>query len=327
MNDTLILIVSGVIAGSCPVLFAALGETLSEKAGVINLSLDGCLLLSALSAFAASYQTSSLMIGFLAAMMTGALVSLFLGIMTLYFRVSQVALGFVLSLFCRDLAYFFGNAYNRLQGVEVGPLPIPFLSDLPVIGPSVFSHNIVVYLSFLLPCALWIYSDKTKAGLSMKSVGENPYAAYARGYNPRLIRLCHVIAGGILTGIGGAAFSLFLKAGWGRPQGCEGTGWIALALVIFGSWNMFRVALGCYIFSFLQIMGLLFQQWFSDVPAQVFQVAPFPLMIFSLVLVYFTNRFSETSVGRNQRKYRLFFLTARFLSKPAPSHLGKTFEP
>lgn len=327
MNDTLILVISGVIAGSCPVLFAALGETLSEKAGVINLSLDGCILLSALSAFVATYHTSSLTAGFVAAILTGACVSLFLGYMAIYLQVSQVALGFVLSLFLRDLAYFFGNSYNRLQVLDIQPLFIPYLSHIPVLGPSLFSHNLVVYTSIFLPFLLWIYADKTKSGLAMKAVGENPYAAFARGYDPRWIRLCHVVAGGALTGASGAAFSLFLKTGWGRPQGCEGAGWIALALVIFGSWNIFRVAVGCYIFSFLQIMGLLFQQWFSDFPAQVFQVAPFPLMIFSLVLVHVTNRVSDSFIDQEKHRFRLLISLVRFLSRPAPAHLGKTFEP
>lgn len=327
MNETLVLVASGVVAGSCPVLFAALGETLSEKSGVINLSLDGCILLSALSAFVASYHSSSILIGFLAAALTGSCVSLLLGFMSIFLGVSQVALGFVLSLLCRDLAYFLGNSYNRLHGSEVIPFPLPLLSDIPLVGPAFFSHNWVVYSSFAMIFFLWFYTERTDSGLKMKAVGENPHAAFARGYNPQWIRLAHVVAGGVFAGLAGASFSLFVKAGWGRPQGCEGTGWIALALVIFGGWSFWRVALGCYIFSFLQIMGLFMQQWFVDVPSQVFQVAPFPLMIFSLVLVHYSTLFSNHPLFEKKGTLRTLFSFVRLLSKPAPAHLGKSFDP
>jgi len=327
MNETFVLVASGIVAGSCPVLFAAIGETLSEKSGVINLSLDGCILLSALSAFVASYHSSSILIGFVAAVLTGSFVSLLLGFMSIFLGVSQVALGFVLSLLCRDLAYFLGNSYNRLHGSEVLPMPIPFLSDIPFIGPTLFNQNLVVYCSLLSVFLLWFYTERTVPGLMMKSVGENPHAAFARGYNPKWIRLIHVIAGGAFAGLAGASFSLFVKAGWGRPQGCEGTGWIALALVIFGGWSFWRVAFGCYVFSFLQIMGFYMQQWFVDVPSQVFQVAPFPLMIFSLILVHFSNRFTIQSRFEKNGALRYVYSFIRLLSKPSPAHLGKHFEP
>ena len=327
MNEAWIVILSGVVAGSCPVLFAALGETLSEKSGVINLSLDGCILLCAFTAFVASYHTGSVMAGFAAAALTGSLVSLVLGLISIFLSVSQVALGFVLSLLCRDLAYFFGNSYSRVQGVEVAHWPVPWLSSIPVIGPSFFQHNMVVYLSMVCIVLLWFYSERTGAGLSMKAAGENPHASFARGGRPRLVRLYHVVAGGALAGIAGASFSLFFKAGWGRPQGCEGTGWIALALVIFGGWSFFRVALGCYLFSLLQIVGVFMQQHFVDVPAQVFQVAPFPLMIFSLALIHVYGRVSQRVIMEPHGPFR--FLSAFFtkVTHPAPAHLGKHFEP
>jgi simple sugar transport system permease protein len=247
--------------------------------------------------------------------------------MSLFLGVSQVALGFVLSLLCRDLAYFLGNGYNRIQGVEVLPLPIPFLSDIPVIGPSFFNHNMVVYASVSAIFLLWFYTEKSGFGLHVKAAGENPYAAFARGGRPKMVRFVHVIAGGFMTGLSGAAFSLVVKAGWGRPQGCEGTGWIALALVIFGGWSFWRVAVGCYIFSFLQILGLFMQQWFQDIPAQVFQVAPFPLMIFSLALIHFSSKVSGQSLPDRGGAFRFVFSFVRALSKPAPAHLGKHFEP
>ena len=327
MNETFIMIFSGIIAGSCPVLLAALGETISEKAGVINLSLDGCILLSALTGFVVSYHSASIALGFLAAAFISTCVSFVIGFLSLYLGVSQVAVGFVLTLLCRDLAYFFGNSYSRLQCIEIQSISIPFLSRIPFAGPVFFSHNALVYFTFCAVPLIWIFTERTSLGLKMKSVGENPYASYVRGIFPRRVRLFYTMLGGFFVGLSGASFSLFLKAGWGRPQGCEGTGWIALALVIFGGWSYVRVAAGCFLFSFLQIVGVFSQQWYSYIPAQVFQVAPFPLMIFSLVLVHFTQRWARDSLREKQGSTKIASRIFHLFSNAAPGHLGKFFRP
>jgi simple sugar transport system permease protein len=315
-------LLGSVVAGATPILFAAMGETLSEKSGVINLSLDGTILLSAMTSFAVAFHSGSVLLGFAAGSLTGLIVSAILATFSIFFYVSQVALGFVLTLTCRDLAYFLGNSLARQTGPQVPFAKIPFLGDIPFIGPVFFSHNMVVYFSLLLIVFIWLYTEKTRPGLILKSVGENPYAAYSRGMAPRKIRWIYTIVGGLLTGISGASFSLYAKASWGNPQGCEGTGWIALALVIFGGWGPLRVALGCYLFAFLQVMGIHFQQWFPNVPFQVFQVAPFPLMIFSLVVVNLTrnrNRFFDPT-----NRSPILSLLDR-VSGNAPSHLGQHF--
>ncbi len=126
---------------------------------------------------------------------------------------------------------------------------------------------------------------RTAPGLKIRCVGENPDGAYARGIDPDRVQLLYAVAGGMMVGIAGAAFSLCVKPGWGQPQGCEGSGWIALALVIFGGWHPVKAAAGAYLFAFLQVMSIHLQAWYPGIPAQVFQVAPFPLMIFILVLI------------------------------------------
>jgi simple sugar transport system permease protein len=170
----------------------------------------------------------------------------------------------------------------------------------------------------------WWYVYHTATGLTLRAVGENPRAAYARGTDPRKIQLVHVILGGLLVGLAGASFSLCTKPGWGRPQGAEGTGWIALAIVIFGGWHPVKVAAGAYFFAFLQVMGIQLQDWFTSVPSQVFQVAPFPLMIFALLFSYMIQR-DPRETGREPRL--LFRRLFRFLSGAAPTALGKPFEP
>lgn len=291
MNDlNLTILFASVIAGAAPVVLAALGETITEKAGLINLSLDGSILLSAMTAFAVAYETDSLVMGVVSGAVVGAAVAAIVGIFSSYLGQSQVAVGFVLTLMTRDLAYFLGNSYSRLQGPQVTPLPIPLFKEIPFLGLIFFNHNLLVYLSLFFIGFCWWYIYRTPLGLQLRAVGEHPASAYARGINPQKAQILYAVCGGLLVGLAGAAFSLSAKPGWGRPQGAEGTGWIALAIVIFGGWNPVKAAAGAYLFSFLQILGIYFQGWIPSVPAQVFQVAPFPLMIFTLLLMYFVQK-------------------------------------
>jgi len=320
LNLTILL--AGVVAGAAPIVLATLGETISEKAGVINLALEGSILLSAMAAFAIAYETGSVLAGFAAAGLVGAAIALVIVVFSHYLNQNQVAVGFVLTLMMRDLAYFLGNSYSRLQGPQVDPLPIAGLSRLPVIGEVLFKHNYPVYLSLMLTGLCWWYIYHTRQGLQLRAVGEHPRAAYARGFNARLRQLGYAVGGGVLVGLAGATFSLSTKPGWGRPQGSEGTGWIALALVIFGGWHPIRAAIGAYLFSFLQVMGIYFQAWFPSIPAQVFQVVPFPLMIFTLVLIHLAQK--ETVFNRVTEKTWIRSVQA-ILSGPPPAALGKPF--
>ncbi|MBW1777622.1 MAG: ABC transporter permease [Deltaproteobacteria bacterium] len=319
-----LLLFSGVVAGATPILLAALGETLTEKAGVINLSLDGTILLAAMVAFAVAFETQSAFLGCIAACLVGALVAAAVGLFSLKLGQSQVAVGFVLTLTARDLAYFLGNPYARLHGPQFSSVPIPILSDIPVLGPVLFQHNRMVYAGLGMIVLCWAYIYRTPMGLRLRAVGEDPRAAFARGENPVRLQWIYTMCGGFLVGAAGAAFSLFVKPGWGRPQGAEGTGWIALALVIFGGWHPMRAAAGAYLFSFLQVLGIYFQGWIPTVPAQVFQVALFPLMIFTLLIIAYAQR---TTIPREDRhRLRLKALLEVF-SGAAPSALGKPLRP
>ncbi|MCB1831598.1 MAG: ABC transporter permease, partial [Gammaproteobacteria bacterium] len=255
-NLSLTLLLAGVLATAAPLIIAALGETLTEKAGVINLSLDGSLLLSAMVGFMAAYESGSFTLGFAAAAVTGAVIAALVGIFGIYLGQLQVAVGFALTLMCKDLAYFLGNPYARLQGPQLLSLELPWLSDIPLLGPVLFRQPLVVYLSLLLIALVWWYLYRTGRGLELRAVGENPEAAYTRGIDPRRKQLLYTLVGGALVGAAGAAFSLGIKPGWGRPQGIEGIGWIALAIVIFGGWHPVKVALGALLFAFLQVIGI-----------------------------------------------------------------------
>ena len=252
----------------------------------------------------------------------GAIVAALIAVLSIYFGLSQVAVGFVLTLTTRDLAYFWGNPFSRIHGPQVPPLPIPVLNKIPWMGEIFFSHNLPVYFSLTMIFFVWWYIHRTAPGLALRSVGEAPRAAFARAIDPRRLQFVYAVAGGALVGIAGAAFSLAVKPGWGRPQGAEGIGWIALALVIFGGWHPLKVAVGAYLFSFLQVMGIYFQNWLPSVPAQVFQVAPFPLMIFTLVLMSLAQKQSLRQLAEEKPWLRPIL---RFFSASAPGALGKSF--
>lgn len=316
------ILMASILAAAAPVVLAAVGETISEKSGVINLSLDGTILLSAMVAFAVAYEMQNVPLGFLAACGVGGVVAALIGFFSLFLNQSQVAVGFVLTLTLKDLAYFLGNPYSRIYGPQAGPFPIPVLKEIPFLGTVLFGQNLPVYLSVLVIGLGWWYVYRTRLGLSMRAVGENPEAAYARGLNSRAIQMGYTVLGGLLVGLAGATFSLCTKPGWGRPQGAEGTGWIALAIVIFGGWHPVKAALGAYLFAFLQVMGIQFQGWWPSVPAQVFQVAPFPLMIFALLLMHLAQK----GPGKKTEKNPFWFdhLKALLGGSP-PGALGRTF--
>lgn len=318
LNITILL--ASVVAGAAPIVLAALGETITEKAGIINLSLDGTILLSAMAAFAVAFETNSLVMGFITGAVVGALVASVVAVFSIYLGQSQVAVGFVLTLMARDLAYFLGNSYSRIQGPQVRPVPVPFLKEIPFLGPVFFNHNLPVYFSLFLIVFCWWYIYRTPLGLQLRAVGEHPAAAYARGTDPQKVQMFYAVCGGFFVGLAGAVFSLSAKPGWGRPQGAEGTGWIALALVIFGGWNPIKAALGAYLFSFLQVIGIYCQGWLPSVPAQVFQVAPFPLMIFTLLLMYLAQK--ESVLRWAEDKARIRSMLSIF-SGAAPAALGK----
>jgi ABC-type uncharacterized transport system permease subunit len=284
--DSILLIrtLASVVSGATPLVFAGIGETITEKAGVINLSLDGTILLSAMTAFAVAYTTNSVLLGFLAAMGIGAFMALIIAFGSITLRQDQVAIGFVLTMLGAELSSFLGNPFVRLKGPSVPHLPIPYLADLPVAGPILFNHNLVVYLGYALIIVSWLYIFKTQPGLRLQGIGERPEAAFARGSHVNLMRYAYTAIGGALVGFAGASYSLSIKLGWSHRH-TAGNGWIALAIVIFGGWHPLRVAFGAYLFGSLKSLSSIFQRVAPGIPSQFFNGAPFALMIVVLLLV------------------------------------------
>lgn len=319
---------AAVVAASPPMVFAVLGETITERAGVINLSLNGTLMLTAMAGFAVALRTGSLLAGFAAAMAIGALVALLIAFGSLTLRLPQVAVGFVLTLLCRDLAYVLGQPYTGRPGPQVPHRPIPGLEGIPVLGPVLFGHNLVVYLSLVAIALTWLYIFRTRPGLKLLGLGEGPIAAFVRGIDVVRARYLYTLLGGALVGFGGASFSLLVDPGWSRPKGIDGTGWIALAIVIFGNWQPIRGALGAYFFVVLQQLAIKLQSALPNVPTQVFSTLPFPLMILTLLLVTIGNaEWVNRVLGTLPEGVRRFLLrTIRTLQTTPPAGLGTTVE-
>lgn len=288
--NLLIIGLASVVAAASPIVFAVLGETITERAGVINLSLNGLILLTAMAGFAVGLQTDSVILGFLMGAFIGAVVGLIVAFTSITLGQSQVAVGFVLTLLTRDLAYYLGSPITGQNGPRVPSTPIPVLSDIPVLGTLFFDHNLMIYASLVLIFIMWLWMFRTYPGLVLQGIGERPASAYVRGVDVNRQRYIYTIVGGAIAGLAGPAYSLSVKAGWqGTISGLDGIGWIALAITIFGGWNPVRAALGAYLFAFLQWASIQLQPVLTGIPSQALQVAPFPLMILTLLLVNIGN--------------------------------------
>lgn len=328
-NASLIISLAGVLAAAAPVLFAVIGETISERAGVLNLSMNGMILLSAMGSFAVALSTHNVVLGFITGAAIGGLVSLVVAFASLTLMQSQVAVGFVLALLCRDLSYFLGNPIMGQVAPRISQIAIPGLDRIPVLGALLFHQDVMTYLSFILVVVAWFFIFRTRPGLTLRGIGDRPAAAYVRGANVNRLRYLYAIVGGAIAGLAGPIYSLSVKAGWkGTISGLDGVGWIVLSITIFGGWKPFRAAFGAYLFAILQWLGLVLQPSLPSVPSQVLQVAPFPLMILTLLFVNIGNaEWVERSLSRLPENVRRDIAKAlRAMNATPPAALGVPFE-
>lgn len=320
MNDELIRTLASILLQSSPLMIAVCGETITERAGVINLSVDGTMLMAAMTGFVVALKTDSLLFGFLAAAIVGAIMALIVAFGSFRLRQNQVAIGFVLTLLGDDLSAFLGQNYTRIPGPVVKHLPIPFLKDLPVIGPIFFGQDLVVYFTIALVIFTWWYMSRTQPGLHLRSVGERPEASFARGINVNRLRYFYSIVGGALIGIAGAAYSLDVKLGWSDGH-TRGLGWIALAIVIFGGWSPLRGAFGAILFGATKALATVLQRRFPEVSVVAFNTIPWLLMI--LVLLMVGSQFTERLILFMPKPLR--GPLSRALRVSPPMALGTTF--
>lgn len=328
MDSTILASIGSIFTWAAPVVFAVMGETLTERSGVINLSLNGSMILSSMVGFAAATVTGSFFWGFAAGAAVGALVAFIIAFMSIGLKQSQVAVGYVLTLATKSLAYFLGAPFVGLPVMQLPLVSIPFLDTLPILGPILFNKTILTYISYLLivVCYIWIF--KTSKGLVLQGIGEQPSASFVRGANVNRLRYIYTILGGALIGIGGALYSLSVKTWNGQLTGIDGIGWIALAITIFGAWHPIRGALGSYFFVLLQWLGIALQPLMPNVNSRIFQVAPFPLMILALLFVNIGNAdwVERTLAGMPENARKLASKLIRGMRTRSPAALGTPFE-
>lgn len=297
VNDSFVVLIaaSAVLYGT-PLLFAALGELLAERSGVLNLGVEGMMLVGAVMGFWAVQQFAgaggvSLAAALAVAALAGALMALIHAFLVITLRANQIVSGLALTIFAGalGLSAYLGNDLN-LSGFPAEraftPIDVLGLRDLPIVGPILFDQSALVYLSWVCVLAIGFYLKRTRPGLNVRAVGESPGAADAMGINVTAYRYAHTLAGGAFAGIGGACFSLQITPQWVAGL-TGGAGWIAVALVIFAFWRADLCLVGAYLFGAFSALPLLLQArgWLTGVPAEVFISLPYVMTIVVLVIV------------------------------------------
>jgi simple sugar transport system permease protein len=306
MNIDLILhILVAAVAAGTPFVFAALGELITEKSGMLNLGVEGMMLVGAITGFIAMAKTGSLLLAMLCGMGAGAVMAAIFALLTLTLMANQVASGLALTIFGVGLSAFLGLNYTSIALGGVPELHIPLLSDIPVLGQLFFSYDILVYISVALFVAISWFLYKTKAGLILRGIGEAPKSAHALGYNVIRIRYLAVLFGGSLAGLGGVYLSVAYTPMWVEGM-VAGRGWVSLALVVFATWRPARVMLGAYLFGGITIAQFHVQGFGIEIPPQLLSMLPYIATI--VVLVF---------ISRDQNTIRL----------NSPASLGITYHP
>jgi ABC-type uncharacterized transport system permease subunit len=244
-----LILAAGVATGTV-LLFAAIGEIFAERAGVLNLGVEGMMLMGAVAGFSTTVSTGNPWLGVLLAMLAGGLISLLHAVVTIHFRADQVVSGLALTFLGSGLARVLGEGLSNAGNTELLPrLTIPVLSQVPALGPIFFrDQSILVYVGYLLVPIAWFWINRTRPGLHLRAVGEYPAAADAQGIGVYRLRYTYVFVGGLLAGLAGATITLATSPGWFSEQTTNGRGWIAVGLVIFAQWSPIRAAFGAYLF-------------------------------------------------------------------------------
>jgi simple sugar transport system permease protein len=273
-----------VIAASTPLLLAAAGELVVERAGVLNLGVEGMMILGAACGFAAAYFTGSTLVGAFAGVLAGALLALVFGTLTLGLAVNQVATGLALTILGTGLSGLIGAGF---VGARIAPAPqlaVPVLTGLPLVGRILFGQDAFVYASIALVAGIWRFLYGSRAGLVLRAVGDNPASAHALGHPVLRVRLIAVLFGGACAGLAGAYLSLAYTPFF-APGMTAGRGWIALALVVFASWRPLRLVAGAYLFGAVTILQLHAQGLGLGIPSQLMTSLPYLATVVVLVLI------------------------------------------
>jgi len=277
------ILIAAVGAGT-PFVFAALGELVTEKSGVLNLGVEGMMLVGAVTGFIAMAKTGSLLLAAACGMASGMAMAAVFGLLTLTLMANQVASGLALTIFGVGLSAFLGLDYTSFALPGVSELHLPLLSDLPLFGKLFFSYDILVYISIALFVAVSWFLYRTRAGLILRGIGEAPKSAHALGYNVIKIRYLAVLFGGAMAGLGGVYLSVAYTPVWVEGM-VAGRGWVSLALVVFATWRPARVMFGAYLFGAITIAQFHVQGLGIEIPSQLLSMLPYLATILVLVVI------------------------------------------
>ncbi len=255
--DPIIILQAGVASGTV-LLFATIGEIFTERSGILNLGLEGMMLIGAMSAYKTALATGNPWLGMFVGMLFAGLLSQVHALITIQFQADQVVSGLALTFLGTGLSLVFGEGLSKAGAVALLPsFSIPGLASIPFIGPILFENqNVMVYLGYLLIPVAWYFINRTRPGLHLRAIGEFPAAADALGINVNRLRYFYILVGGMLAGVAGATISLAVSPGWFSHLTTSGQGWIAIGLVIFAQWDPIRAAGGAYAFGALRRMIL-----------------------------------------------------------------------
>ena len=292
-----VLLLASLMVAATPILLAALGELVVERSGVLNLGVEGMMITGAICGFAAAVETGSPFAGFVAAAIGGAVLSLLFAGLTQVALANQVASGLALTLFGLGLSALMGQGYVGIKPPPTPRLDIPVLGDIPILGPILFGHDVMVYAGLGLCAAIWAMLKYTRAGLVLRAVGENHDAAHALGYKVVRVRVMAILFGGACAGLGGAYISLIRVPQWTEGM-TAGAGWIALALVVFASWKAGRVLLGAWLFGGVTVLQLNLQAAGVAIPVEYLSMSPYLITILVLVIMSADRSRAPGSLGR-----------------------------
>jgi len=282
--DSYALLIAATLNAGTVLALASLGLLINEKVGIVNLGAEGMMLCAAIAGFAAVVHTGNDALGFVAGIAAGALLAAIFGLLVIWLNTNQYATGLALTLFGGGFSAFVGTGYVQARMPARPSFAIPVLSDIPLLGPALFRHHPLVYLTVLFALALIWFMYRTRAGLIMRSVGESPKSAHALGYPVRRIRLLAVVVGGAMCGLAGAYLSIIYTPLWVEGM-VSGKGWIALALTTFATWRPARVLMGAYLFGGVTMLQFHLQAIGMQVPSQFLTMLPYLATIVVLALI------------------------------------------
>lgn len=280
----IVILLASIMVASTPILLAAIGEMVVEKAGVLNLGVEGMMITGAICGFAIAVNFDSPTLGFIAAAFGGAILALLFGVLTQFLLSNQVATGLALTLFGLGLSSLMGQGYVGIKAPATVDFNVPLLADIPVIGQIFFQHDMMVYVSIIVVASVWAVLKYTRIGLILRAVGESHTAAHALGYKVVRIRIAAIVFGGACAGLGGAYISLVRVPQWTEGM-TAGAGWIALAIVVFAGWRPWFVLVGAYLFGGVTVLQLNLQAAGSAIPVEYLSMSPYLITILVLVLI------------------------------------------